>query len=235
MFLLALFCFGYYIVVSSYMRKWNSTFAGFWPLAGVGFVLLHVVMEQVPSGTGMVIKAVCLLGLLVFLIVEGLIIRHMRGDREMELSHIIVLGAQVDGHRITDSLAERLDKALEYLVKHPRTVCIVSGGQGQGELVTEAEAMCGYLLERGISEERIFSENESTTTKENLQYSTKYIPDCRIPIGIVTNNFHMYRAKCYAVRLGYHCPCGIPAGCDRVMLPNYMVREFFALCKMWLL
>ena len=53
---------------------------------------------------------------------------------------IIVLGAQVRGRKITDSLKRRLDCASEYLKEHPDVHVIVSGGQGKDEEVTEAYA-----------------------------------------------------------------------------------------------
>ena len=58
---------------------------------------------------------------------------------------IIVLGAQVRGRKITDSLKRRLDCASEYLKEHPEVHVIVSGGQGKDEEVTEAYAMARYI------------------------------------------------------------------------------------------
>lgn len=148
------------------------------------------------------------------------------------LPFLIVLGAQVRGRKLTGSLYRRIERARQYLEENPGTVVIVSGGQGRGEEITEAQAMEEYLKSRGIGKERIIREDKSRTTEENLRYSAEFIRDAGIPVGIVTNNYHMYRACRYARRLGYQKPKALPAGCQPVCFLNYVVREVFALAKM---
>ena len=55
--------------------------------------------------------------------------------------YLIILGAHVNGRVPSDSLERRIRKAEQYLKSHPMTKVIVSGGQGKGEDITEAEAM----------------------------------------------------------------------------------------------
>lgn len=141
----------------------------------------------------------------------------------------------MNGRKITDSLDRRLRTASKYLKEHPHTVVIVSGGMGKGEEITEASAMADYLLKEGIEKRRIILEDRSRTTKENLKFSSAYIEDLGADIGIVSNNFHMYRACRYAKRLGYQHPHPVSASCHPLLLINYMVREFFAVWKMYLL
>ena len=50
-----------------------------------------------------------------------------------------------------------------------------------------------YLQQHGIKESCIEMEDQSTTTKENLAFSAAMLPDMNCPVGIVTNNFHIYR------------------------------------------
>lgn len=167
----------------------------------------------------------------VFLLVELRIITGMCSRKEKDLPYIIVLGAHVEGTVVSDSLKRRLDKAEEYLRKNADTVVIVSGGQGKGELITEAQAMENYLINGGIHPSRIRKEEVSKTTKENLEYSAVFLTDKAVPVGIITNNFHVYRACLYAKRAGYTQVKGIPAGCHPVLFVNYMTREFFAVVK----
>ena len=96
---------------------------------------------------------------------------------------IIVLGAQVRGRKITDSLKRRLDSALAYLKEHPDVHVIVSGGQGKDEEVTEAYAMAQYLENAGIDRGRIIQEDASVNTLENLKFSRKLIEDADTPVG----------------------------------------------------
>lgn len=92
-----------------------------------------------------------------------IIVSAMIPRQEVTCDYLIVLGAQVKGRKITDSLRRRLEKAQFYLVKHKDMKAIVSGGQGKGEEITEAEAMAEYLRFHGIVSERIFLEDQSKT------------------------------------------------------------------------
>ena len=82
------------------------------------------------------------------------------------LDYIIVLGAHVDGTRMTLALLERARRALLYLEENPGTKAVLSGGKGDGENISEAEAMYRYLTGHGINGDRLMREEESTSTKE---------------------------------------------------------------------
>lgn len=225
----AVFCFGYYIIISAYTRKWNSTFALFWPLAGG----VHLAAAFIPwtKGVQAALAGVLLLCWIVFLVLEGLICSAMMRKTRDELTYIIVLGAQVRGTRITRSLIYRLEAALFYLKQHPDSRVIVSGGQGKGEAVTEARAMAAYLEKRGIDGSRICLEEASTSTWENLIFSGKIIQDKTQPAAVVTNDFHLYRALRLGKRAGFTNLHGILAPSSPILKLNYLVREFFALLR----
>ena len=70
------------------------------------------------------------------------------------------------------TLKSRLDTAIEYLnITKDDTYIVVSGGQGNGENISEAKAMQRYLIQKGIEEEKIILEDKSTSTNENFKYS----------------------------------------------------------------
>ena len=73
-------------------------------------------------------------------------------------------------------------------------------------------------------------EDKSTNTKENLEFSQKLIPEAA-SVGIVTNNFHVYRGTRLAVKQGFRTVCGLAAPSDIPMQANNMVREFFGVMK----
>lgn len=231
----AIFCLAYYIVIRMAMGKWNSTFAVFWLFAGIVCGVVHVCTPHLPAWVQTGVRHSFSVAFFVFAVVELRILSGMFGSGSRRCGHLIVLGAQVRGRAVTDSLRRRLERAVCYLERFPETEVIVSGGRGPGELCSEAEAMAKYLRERGIAEERIIREGKSETTEENLRNSTAWILDRSEPVGIVTNNFHMYRAMCYARRAGLEKPVAVPAGCSGVLFLNYVVREFFAVWKMWIL
>lgn len=143
---------------------------------------------------------------------------------------VIVLGCQVRGEQPSRLLAHRIDAAADYLTAHPQAVCIVSGGQGSNESISEAECMRRGLVLRGIAEDRIYMEDRSTSTKENLRFSKALIEENGLPqkVLLVSNNFHLYRALQLAKAQQVEAE-GLPAACEWYMLPPYIFREVLAL------
>lgn len=225
-------CILYYLILVIYSRRLRSTFAAFWLVSG-GVHLLAGCMPlsaYVYTICAWVYAALCIL----FLSVEFKILRAMAAGPEQGADWIIVLGAQVRGTYITNSLKRRLDAALFYLKRSPQTKVIVSGGRGPGEDISEAEAMLGYLMKHGVPKEKIFLENRSTSTRENLRFSRKYADAEKDRVGIVTNDFHIYRSSLIARQEGYQNIIMIPAGSNPVFQINYLVREFFAVVRTWM-
>jgi uncharacterized SAM-binding protein YcdF (DUF218 family) len=223
-------CLLYYSVICLYTRKFNSTFALFWPAFGGIHILLSLLSFK--GKRNILLWMVILLLWAVFLAVEIQICTAMAKRAEAGLPYIIVLGAQVRGTRITNSLMRRLDAALCYLKENSETNVIVSGGQGKGEDISEASAMAEYLHQHGIADERIVLEDTSRSTWENLQNSGKIIDNLSLPVGVVTNDFHMYRALQIGRKAGFTNIRGIVATSNPVLQLNYLVREFFAVIWM---
>lgn len=171
--------------------------------------------------------------LILFIIVESVIIYGAVHIDEVQADKVIVLGAGLKGDQITTSLLYRLDTAIEYYEKFPDTTLIVSGGQGVGETISEASAMYQYLIEHGIPKEKIIQEDQSTSTYENFKFSMQYI-HTNDKVMIISNDFHMSRAKLIASRLGidaygYSAPSHLPT------IINFYIREFFAYLKDFIL
>lgn len=147
-------------------------------------------------------------------------------------STVVVLGCHVKGTKPSLMLARRLDAAYEYMTENPDVMCVVTGGKGTGEDITEAEAMKTYLCEKGIEEERILMEDKSTNTEENLAFAKVILEKNGIDgdIVIVTDNFHQYRASLIAQKQGLSS-YSISCSTKPELLPTYWVREWFALAK----
>ena len=81
---------------------------------------------------------------------------------------------------------------------------MVSGGKGSDEDIPEAEAMYTYLVKKGIDPSRIYQEDKSTNTRENLTFSYEIIKENQLEqtLAIATNEFHEYRAIYLANDLG---------------------------------
>ncbi|MCM1307967.1 MAG: YdcF family protein [Butyrivibrio sp.] len=237
---LSVLCMAYYIVVISYAGT-SSSFSAVWLLAAVLFAVAATAafiirrrQIRLPAALKAALAVLLAAAVIFFATVEGFIISGMNYRTESGLDYVIVLGARVRGTTITKSLAKRLEKALWYLESNPGTRAVVSGGRGDGEDISEAQAMCDYLIANGISEERIIMEDQSTNTEENIDFSMRLIGEDagtdNPRIGVITNNFHVYRAVKICEGMGY-CVNGIAAPSDGILFVNSMVREFFAVVK----
>ena len=207
-------------------------------LAGAGFAARAGVWAALPAAARVAITAlVAVVAALMFGI--GAVVMTNAGSAaapEPDLDEIVVLGAQVrpDGTPST-VLRYRLDAAAAYLRENPDTRCIVSGGQGGNEPTSEAECMASYLREVGIDESRVTLEGRSRSTVENLRYSRNLLDSATDRVGIVTNDFHVFRACRIAARQGLTRACGISAPSDLWFLPNNLLREVACVAKDFLL
>lgn len=158
------------------------------------------------------------------------------GKEPPENTPAIVLGCAVHGTRPSLMLQRRLDAALHYLEENPSASAVLSGGKGPGEDITEAQCMFEYLVERGISENRLYLEGRSENTLENIQYSKEILQEFSEDenVVIITNEFHQYRAGLLAKSAGFN-PYSINGQTVFYLLPTYYIRELYAVLKEWIL
>lgn len=147
---------------------------------------------------------------------------------------VVVLGCRVYGERASLSMVERLDAAYEYLMEHPQSSCVLSGGKGDGENITEAECMYRYLVSKGIDASRLYKEEASTTTRENLLYSKQLIEEQGLHpvIAIATSEYHEYRAGMIANALEIDW-AAVPGRTAIWLFPTYYVRELYGILYEW--
>lgn len=143
---------------------------------------------------------------------------------------VIVLGCEIQGDRPSQTLQARLDAAIDYLEQHPETPVIVAGGVGSDEVYSEAYVMRKYLMEHGIAEARIYCEDRSRDTKENLAFATDLIRTHGLPetVFIATDGFHQFRAYLHGQENGlkaYALPVHDFTLATFSMQPEYWVRE----------
>jgi uncharacterized SAM-binding protein YcdF (DUF218 family) len=150
----------------------------------------------------------------------------MRNTSKAGADYVIVLGCQVVGEYASLPLLSRGYTAVIYLGKNPETRVIVSGGQGPGEDISEAEALKRLLLERKIDKERIFLEDKSKNTMQNFKFSNELYNLSDRNIVIVTSDYHMFRALSIAKKLKYKNVSGLPGRSQRSILPAFLFREY---------
>lgn len=144
---------------------------------------------------------------------------------------VVILGCK-DG---SAALQTRIDTAADYLNAHPDTVAVASGGLGAKEWRSEAEAIRSGLEQRGISSERVYLEDQSTNTKENLAYTCEILKSQSLnpTIIIVTERYHMFRALQIAQEHRVTA-YAVPAKTPWYILSASYGRELLALTKFYL-
>lgn len=215
-------------------------------LGGVGIILLIFTFLRILEVKGKkaavylrwFFVGLLVLGCAVFAFLESIVINGANTSEEAEAPYLIVLGAKVNGREPSLILSERLRAAYEYMEEHPDAIAVLSGGQGRGESISEAQAMENWLIEHGIDPNRLIKEEFSTNTWENITNSMDIIRDTgesgEIRAAIVTSDFHMYRAVYIAERAGIDA-VSAPAETVRFDLKlNYYIREAAALVKLYL-
>lgn len=149
-----------------------------------------------------------------------------------ENSSEIILGAQVKGTAPSLSLYDRIIAGEKYLKENPDSICVATGGLGNTALITEARCIADVLTEHGIAQDRIYLENNSRNTQENIKFAYSIIKENgeNENIAIVSDGFHQARARLIARKLGIKSQIGaVSAKTNWIYLPTFWIREWFAL------
>lgn len=238
--LLWLIPFGFFIACGCMIRMIPGFSFSSWLLWGcAGIVLVYRLLTWMKKKKPKLSKWllwILTVGLCLVLVagtVTGIIIGTAgHGDADTSCDYVIVLGAGVNGTRPSLILSERIERAYTYLRDNPDTVAILSGGQGPGENISEAQCMFNSLTEKGIAAERLWLEDKSTSTRENLRFSLELIEGKTgsrpAQAAIVSNEFHLYRAGLFAAEQELQM-IGVPARTTWFSLrANYFLREIVA-------
>ena len=201
----------------------------------IAFLWYKNLFKKIPKII-MIIFLICFsIGLSILIYTQILISKGFNYTEKNNLDFIIVLGAQVRKDGPGAALQYRLDAAIDYLNNNPDTLVIVTGGQGNNEPSPEAVVMQDYLIQKGIDRERIRIEYESKNTIQNISNSLKLYDIKDKSVGIVTSNYHLYRAVQIAKKQGIKNVYGIKAYSTPYYLPHNCLRETVGILKDFLL
>ena len=203
--------------------------------AGAGVIAFYTFVPKLLKNPRTVIRLftiLLILGLLAACVTEVFIIRASFGSAETACDYLVVLGAKVNPHGPSLALRNRIDAACDYLTAHPDAIAILSGGQGSDEPMTEAQCMWEQLVARGIDPARLWLEDRSTNTWENMKFSRELLEantgSAPEKIALVSSEFHLFRAQLFARRFGFDA-VGVPASTTLPVLKvNYFLREAVA-------
>ena len=203
----------------------------------LGLIFLSL-LHKVKGGTRLkkvkfIYQAVFITFILSFLSFQGMVLHHMKKPLpNLKFDYLIVLGT---GTR-SNTTKKRANKALSYALKHKEIKIITSGGKGRGEKTSEAKAISQILKSGGINSKRIYLEEKSRNTFENIKFSQEILMDLEgdnlssKKIIIVSSDFHIFRSLMIAQTLGLDA-FGLPSQSSFYFKLNAMVREYFAFIK----
>ena len=118
---------------------------------------------------------------------------------------VVLLGCQVYHGRPSMMLQGRIQAAYDYLTAHPDAVCVTTGGlDSRDEPYTEGGCAARELITMGIAPERIYAEEKSFDTRENLLFAAAIIRENGLDTHVViaSDNFHQYRGQLFARQAG---------------------------------
>ena len=150
-------------------------------------------------------------------------------------STAVVLGAQVKPWGPSALLQQRIDAAADFLKENPESAAVVSGGQGKDEPMSEAQSMYENIVKQGVDGSRIYKEDKSVNTKQNIKFSHRIIKENNLneDITIITDSFHQLRARIIANKLKIRSKISSVNSVNHkigiICYPTFFVREWIAI------
>lgn len=232
-----------YCIIMNSLSSTTIAFSKVLILIGIILIGYHFIKDKIKEVKHFdkvfkVIKIIIACGFVLFIIVEAFIISYPKKS-EANTDYIIVLGAGLtNGNQVSLTLKDRLDAVLTCINEYGNDgYIVVSGGRGEDEDISEAEAMKTYLVEQGISEDKILMEDKSVNTLENLKFSREIIEKqgnkdiCELKIKIVTTDFHALRSSILAKKNGYSEVEVYTSNTISYLIPVFYLRESLAVVK----
>lgn len=200
-------------------------------LGGIYITALGLMFNRINHTLWIILFAAAALGIVSVITLMSFI--YIKGKtKACNEKVIIVLGCRVKWDKPSLSLIKRADAAYDFLMKNPKALAILSGGQGNDEALSEAECMKNLLLEKGIDKSRLILEGKSTTTDENIAFSLKLINSLGLDkdVAVATSEYHQLRASMICNRYGLKSSPQ-SAKTKLTVLHIFLLREIFGIIK----
>jgi len=203
---------------------------------GCALVLWGFFRRKLPKKLHKIVHVLAALALVVLFIFGWL--QYSGTKKQPEDGHpvtMIILGCRVNGSEPSLMLWNRINTAKRYLEAHPEVKAVCSGGQGEDENISEAQSIYEKLVAAGIDPERLYLEDQSSSTQENIAFSRKIIEENGLEqdVILVTNDYHCFRALQLAKKAGL-TGYSWPGRTARYLLPTYFLRECCGIVYTWI-
>ena len=204
-------------------------------IAAVSFLLagyFDVWYALTQSGVGMYLRWFVTFVIAVFVFLASFVLSFAHSTTDYTEDAIIVLGCGLNSDGTpSHTLQNRLDGCIEYHHKNPDSYIVVTGAVSRFGNMTEGAAMKKYLVDNGIAENKILVDEKATNTKENFEYSLQLLQSAGADnknVVFVTNSFHIYRARNYALQAGFDSINVLSVKTDRAVFLPAVIREVCA-------
>ncbi|MCB0196821.1 MAG: YdcF family protein [Anaerolineae bacterium] len=164
---------------------------------------------------------------------------------DVEADAIIVLGAAAWGSRPSPVFRERINHGIYLYEQGQAGKLIFTGGQAEGDPLSEAEVARDYAVAHGIDPDDILIETTSTSTRLNLLYAKEVAEANNLDSFIlVSDPLHMKRAVLIAHDLGldvYSSPTpttryrSTKRQTQFLLRETYFYQKYLLLRPLWLL
>lgn len=148
---------------------------------------------------------VILLSLIVFIILAVLaftavsIYNYGNNDYKQKADVAIVLGASATEDGVSQVYRERINHAIWLYENGYVEYILTTGGVSEGNKRSDAEIAKEYIVEYGIPEGDVFTENKSAITEENLRYAKEIMEQEKLDSCIIVSDpLHMKRSMLMA-------------------------------------
>lgn len=229
-------CLGYWLLIGVTAR-FGLDMHWIWPVVGGALVTAGVLCRWngLPGWIRLGWRGLMCAGIALVLALECCVISGMNAVPPENLDYLLILGARVEADGSpSKALRRRIDAAAKYLSENPETVAVATGGMGTDEIIAEAECIRNELMKLGIDASRILVEDRASSTAENMEFSMELMQNgAEAKVGIVSNNYHIYRARKLARNVGFRDVYGLAADYTGYTLLHYMMREGACLIEDW--
>lgn len=158
------------------------------------------------------ISMALVVGIIIFISTAISIYTYSQKQTSCSGDAALVLGAAVLNNEPSPVFAERINHAIDLYNNKKVQKILFTGGVGEDDEISEAEAAKQYATARGVAEKDILLEEISRTTYQNLRNSLHILTENNINnVVIISDPLHLKRAERMATELGINsCTSATP-------------------------
>ena len=218
----------------------SRRYIGLAMIAITGLIIINSVCEifSVPFFIPCIINCIAAIGLLYFILIEIKIIGTAQHTQFHDVDYLIVNGAKLYGSTPSPSLQDRMEGTLHFMQSNQNAIAVLTGRKWPYSDVSEAYFMYNCLIAHNIDKNRLILEENASNTLENIRFSLNRIQQDialeDVRIGILTSDYHLYRAL-YIAKAEQITAVGIAIPTRRFLSKtNYFIREAFAMTEIYI-